>query len=482
MLKLVARKIPQVLERRVLYPTKFSKRFSSLINIRLSTLNNEQFSSKFLNRGRNLSTAPESNVETREFRAETKQLLDIVTNSIYTDKEVFLRELISNASDALEKLRYKQVIGEIQTNDPLEIQITSNKNDKTLTIVDNGIGMSKEDLINNLGIIARSGSKQFIESIQNDASAGATTQSAPIDPHRIIGQFGVGFYSSFMIADTVTVESIPAVKPEEPPAQIHRWSSDGSGVFTIERLDELPNDMIRGTRIIIKLKEMHHDFLEEHKLKVIIRKYSNFISFPIKLNGTPINTISALWLQDKKDITPSQYKEFYKFVANAYDEPRYTLHFRTDVPIDLKVLLFVPNNHTEKFGSGQMERGVNLYSRKILIESKPEDLLPNWLRFMKGVVDSEDIPLSLSREKAQDSNLLRRIREVVTRRIIKHLEENMKEDIEKYKSFYLEFAYFLKEGVCSDSKFSEQVAKLLMFESSSLDAQTLTNLDEYISR
>ena len=192
--------------------------------------------------------------------------------------------------------------------------------------------------------------------------------------------------------------------------------------------------------------------------------------------------MSAIWVQDKKSVTTAQYEDFYKFIANAYDKPKYTLHFRADAPIDLKCLFFVPSFHTEKFGMGRMEAGVNLYSRKILIENKPKDLLPEWLRFVKGVVDSEDLPLSLSREKPQDSNLLKRIRDVLTRKLIRFLDEQARDDPVKYKEFYIEYNYFLKEGVCHDYKFMDQISKLLYFESSALDGGTLTSFDEYLSR
>lgn len=232
----------------------------------------------------------------------------------------------------------------------------------------------------------------------------------------------------------------------------------------------------------MKLKESCAEFAEPERLKSIVKKYSSFVSFPIKLNGEVINTVSALWTQDKKSVTPEQYKEFYRFISTSYDDPQFTLHFRTDAPIDLKCLLFVPSFHTEKFGQGRMRPGVNLYSRKVLIESKAPDLLPEWLRFVKGVVDSEDLPLSLSREKPQDSNLLKRIRDVLTRKVIRFLEEQAKDAPEKYKEFYTEYNYFLKEGACQDHKFMDQISKLLMFESSAKEEGSLISLDDYLSR
>ena len=423
--------------------------------------------------------------ETKEFQAETRKLLDIVTNSIYTDKEVFIRELISNASDALEKYRYKQVTGEAVAGSgeqhPLEINIITDTTANTLTLVDNGIGMSREDLVSNLGTIARSGSKQFVDQMKTSTSptGGDTTG--------IIGQFGVGFYSSFMVAESVSVESVPAIMTTSGDATItpgpHKWSSDGSGTFTIE--DAPDSEVVqvgRGTRIVMKLKDTCKEFAEEGKIKGIIKRYSNFVAFPIKLNGQPINTVSAIWMQDKSTLTEAQYDEFYKYVAGSYDKPKFTLHFRADAPIDLKCLLYIPSFHTEKFGMGRMEPGVNLYSRKILIENKPKDLLPEWLRFIKGVVDSEDLPLSISREKSQDSTLLRRIRDVLTRKIIRFLSDEAKNRPAAYREFYAEFSYFIKEGVCHDYQFMDQLSKLLLFETSSKPDGELISLDDYISR
>eukprot|EP01035_Chromulina_nebulosa_P021937 gene21937-28404_t len=412
-----------------------------------------------------------SSPETREFQAETRKLLDIVTHSIYTDKEVFLRELISNASDALEKLRYKQVSGEIASSNetPLEIQLFTDKNNKTLTLVDTGIGMTKEELISNLGTIARSGSRSFVEQLKSDDSKRSSVDN-------IIGQFGVGFYSSFMVSDKVTVEGKSATSPD---STVYKWSSDGSGVYTIEGTDA--TDLTNGCRITLHLKDSCAEYSDPERIKTIIKKYSSFVTFPIKLNGEEVNTVTALWTQDKKEVSSSQYSEFYKFFTNDYDSPRYTLHFKTDAPIDLKCLFFVPTSHTEKFGMGRIEPGVNLYSRKILIESKPKDLLPEWLRFMKGVVDSEDLPLSISREKPQDSNLLRRMREVLTRKIIKFFEDCAKNDIQAYREFYIEFNIFIKEGICSDSNFVDSLSKLLRFESSISGEDSLISFDEYIA-
>lgn len=423
--------------------------------------------------------------ETREFLAETRKILDIVTNSIYTDKEVFLRELISNASDALEKYRYLQVNNKVATQGgdlPAEISITTNETAQTLTIIDTGIGMTKDELVSNLGTIARSGSKQFVQSLKD---GGGGTGGSGGGGEGIIGQFGVGFYSSFMVSESVTVESISGAKAADDSVvtKSHRWNSDGTGVYTIEETDGSASpDLTRGSKITMRLKDSCKEFADPARIKEIIKRYSSFVSFPIKVNGEVCNTVSAIWMNDKKDVTPEQYQDFYKFLTSAYDKPKYTLHFRTDAPLDLRCLFYVPSFHSEKFGLGRMEPGVNLYSRKVLIESKPSDLLPDWLRFVKGVVDSEDLPLSLSREKPQDTKLLGRIRDVLVRKIVRFLEEQSKADPKAFKEFYIEYNYFLKEGICHDFRYMDSISKLLLFETSKCDASEVCSLDEYVSR
>lgn len=437
--------------------------------------------------------------EQHEFKAETRKLLDIVTNSIYTDKEVFLRELISNSSDALEKLRYLQATNAVTTDGaPLEINIDTTAD--TIVITDNGIGMSKEDLVSNLGTIARSGSKAFVDNLKNTGSSK--------DADSIIGQFGVGFYSSFMVSDTVSVES-NAVSSGQPAGYV--WKSDGTGAYTVRRADaaiaaaaapdtvteteseavegeETPatpaslKPLVHGSRITMHLKDSCREYADSNRIKSIIKKYSNFVAFPIKLNGEVINTVNALWTQDKSSITEQQYEEFYKYISSGFDKSRFILHFRADAPIELKVLLFFPTMHTEKFGMGRMEPGVSLYSRKVLIENNSKDILPDWCRFVKGVVDSEDLPLSLSRENSQDSNLVRRIRDVLVRKIVRYLSDKMKNDKAAYDDFYKEFQFFIKEGICHEHSLQEQLAKLLMFESNLLPEGTQVSLDDYVGK
>jgi HSP90 family molecular chaperone len=300
---------------------------------------------------------------------ETRKLLDIVTHSIYTDKEVFLRELVSNASDSLEKYRYLQSTGEIavKTADPLEININVDLKANTITISDNGIGMTRDELISNLGTIARSGSKAFVEKIKGSGKDAR-------DGDGIIGQFGVGFYSAYMVADSVAIDSLSATAADATTG--NTWVSRGDGEFEVQPCQSAS----RGSKIVLSLKDSCKEFADAKKVKDIIKKYSNFVPFPIKVNGETVNTVSAIWVQDKSSVTEEQYTEFYKFISNAFDKPSFTLHFRTDAPINLNALLFVPTFHTEKFGHGRMELGVNLYSRKVLIESKPKDLLPDWMR------------------------------------------------------------------------------------------------------
>ena len=372
------------------------------------------------------------NQKTMEFQAETKQLLDIVTHSLYTDKEVFLRELISNASDACEKLRHLQ-----QTSDssnmnffdkeaPLEIHIDLDEVESSLTIRDTGIGMASEDIVENLGTIARSGSKQFINQLQQQAD---TTDDSGLDAAKgIIGKFGVGFYSAFMVADSVTVTSRPATSLEGSDSNVTMWTSDGTGTYELAEVDDSKSSQRydRGTTVKLFLKEDYWGLLSETKVKDVLTKYSNFVRFPIFVNGERVNTVEAVWARDPREVDEETYTEFYKYIANAIDDPLDTLHFRADAPLEVRALLFVPSFHSEKYGMERMEPGVSLYSRKVLIEHKSPDILPDWMRFVKGVVDSEDLPLSISREKPQDTALIGKLKKALTRRFLSQLEKMAK--------------------------------------------------------
>jgi molecular chaperone HtpG len=404
--------------------------------------------------------------ETQSFQAEVRQLLDIVIHSLYTDKEIFVRELISNASDALEKIRLKQLTeNSVYKGDlPLEINISTDEEAKTLTISDHGIGMTREELTENLGTIARSGSKEFLKSLKEKGDENAS----------VIGQFGVGFYSAFMAAEKVEVYT----HSWDESAENLVWSSDGQTGYTINDSEEQQ----RGAKIVVYLKEDSENFSKEATIKAIIEKYSRFVSFPLKLNGELVNTVEAIWLKPKSEITKEEYSEFYKYCAHAFDEPRHTLHFSSDAPLDIHALLFTPSENQEKFGMGQMKSGVSLYCRKVLIDPEPQGLLPEWLRFLRGVVDSQDLPLNISRESMQDSALVQKLNRLLTKRYIKELTKWAKSDGEKYGEFYERFNRFIKEGIATSYDHHESLAGLLRFESSLLDSGEQTSLDDYLTR
>ncbi len=404
--------------------------------------------------------------ERHEFQAEVKQVLDIVVHSLYTDKEIFVRELISNASDATEKFRHTQITEkEIFDADlDLEIQVTSDEEASTLTIKDFGIGMTRDELIENLGTIAHSGSKQFLNALKENGERN----------ENLIGQFGVGFYSVFMVAEKVDVYT----RTWRNEGENLRWSSDGSGAYEIEPVE----GERRGTRIVLHLKDAYKDFAKKDRIESILKKYSAFVQFPVKVEGEKLNTVEAVWLKNKGEVTEEEYKAFYKFQANAFDEPRFWLHFAADAPLEIHTLLFAPTENMEGFGFGRMEPGVALYCRKVLIDSEPKNLLPDWLRFVRGVVDSADLPLNISRESMQDSTLIQKLNKVITKRFLKLLEEKAKKEPEAYEDFWAKFGLFLKEGVTTDFTHRDQLLKLLRYESSYTEAGKTTHFADYLSR
>ncbi|MFV0416330.1 MAG: molecular chaperone HtpG, partial [Chthoniobacterales bacterium] len=396
-------------------------------------------------------------------QAEIAQLLDIVIHSLYTDKEIFIRELISNASDATEKLRFLQTSGETihQPDRPLNISVSTDDKANTISISDAGLGMTHEELIENLGTIAHSGSKAFLKQLKENAG----------NPE-IIGQFGVGFYAAFMVAQEVKVFT----RSYRPDDEGWIWTSDGISEFAIE-----PGvDLDRGTKIVIKLKDDDKEFAQEARVEGIIKRYSNFVGFPIELNGKAVNTINAIWTRSKSELKDEDYEEFYKYIGHDVDAPLYRFHFSADAPLAINALLFVPKRSLEKMGMPKVESEVNLYCRKVLIQGKAKGLFPDWLRFLKGVVDSEDIPLNISRETMQDSALLQKINKVLTSRFLKFLDETAKNDVDKYNEFYKEFGHFLKEGVISDFAHRDALAKLLRYETS--HAEGVCSLTDYIAR
>jgi len=402
---------------------------------------------------------------THEFQAETKKLLDIVIHSLYTERDVFIRELISNAADALEKFRHESITATdvFDAHVPLEINITLDDKNHTFTITDTGIGMTRHELEANLGTIAHSGSNTFLAQLAEAAKKDVN----------LIGQFGVGFYAAFMAGGRVLVQS-----RSWDGSEGHEWASDGTGSFTIS---EMPG-LRRGTRIIVELKEDAHDYAQKWKVESIIKQYSAFVPFPIKLEGETVNTVQALWTRNKNDITDQEYTDFYKFVGNAFDEPMYRLHFSADAPLAINALLFVPKENFEVIGFGRMESGVNLYCQRILIDQHSENILPEWLRFLKGVVDSEDLPLNISRQALQDNALVGKLRRVITKRFLKFLEEEAKRDADGYLNFWKTFGIFLKEGVTASFEYRNDLGKLLRFESSKSEAGKPVGLADYLLR
>ena len=404
--------------------------------------------------------------ETKEFQAEVKKLLDIVIHSLYTERDIFVRELISNATDALEKFRHQSLLEEevFDSHVPLEIAIDMDDKAHTLTITDTGIGMTREELEHNLGTIAHSGSNTFLAELAEVAKKDVS----------LIGQFGVGFYSAFMAARKVRVLS----RSYHPEAEGYEWSSDGTGSYTLT----LAEGLRRGTKIIVELKDDAHEFADQETIKQIITQYSNFVSFPIKVKGDTVNTVQALWTKSKNEIKDEEYNEFYKFIGNAFDEPSYRLHFSADAPLAINALLFVPKENIERLGFGRGKPGVNLYCQKVLIEQHSENILPEWLRFVKGVVDSEDLPLNISRQALQDSALVAKLKQVLTKRFLKFLSEQAKDDPAAYNEFWNNFGFYFKEGATSDFAYRDEIAKLLRFESSKSEPDEMISLADYVER
>jgi molecular chaperone HtpG len=407
----------------------------------------------------------EAQVETKQFQAETRKVLDIVINSLYTERDIFVRELVSNAADALEKFRHKSLIEKVEfdAHVPLEITIDCDDKKHTLTIADTGIGMTREELETNLGTIAHSGSQHFFEQLAEAAKKDVN----------LIGQFGVGFYSAFMAAKTVKVQTCSWDGGEG-----WEWASDGGGTYTIGSCPGLH----RGTKIIIELKDDAHTYASKFTIERIIQQYSTFVPFPVKVEGKTVNTVQAIWSRSKAEITEDEYTEFYKFIGTAVDEPLYRLHFSADAPLAINALVYVPKENFEVLGMGRMQPGVNLYCQKVLIDQHSENILPEWLRFLKGVVDSEDLPLNISRQSLQDNALVVKLRKVLTKRVIKFLNEEAERDAGKYLEFWKTFGIFIKEGVTSDYEHRGELGKLLRFESSASEPGAMISLDEYVGR
>ena len=402
-----------------------------------------------------------------QFKAEEKQLLDILVHSLYTSREIFLRELISNSSDALDKIRFESTKGtEIIDNDlPLEIKVNFDEKKKLITVSDTGIGMTKDELIKNIGTIAKSGSAEFLKQLKDNKS----------DANNIIGKFGVGFYSVFMVAEEVIIKTKSYLK-DEPAVE---WKSDGLGNYEIAELDE---KIKRGTIIEIHLKEDTKDFADKYRLQTVIKKHSNFISFPIYLEKEKINTISAIWREPKSSVKKEQYIEFYKFLTYDTEEPMEIIHNSVDAPIQFSSLLFVPKKNFDFFGMNREDYGLDLYVRRVLIQHKNKDLLPEYLSFVKGVVDSEDLPLNISRETLQENIIFTKISNTVTSQVLSHLIKKAKDNSEEYAAFWKEHGRIFKLGY-TDFTNAEKFMQLLRFNSSNNEnAEDLTSLEEYVSR
>jgi molecular chaperone HtpG len=400
------------------------------------------------------------------FQAEVGRLLDIVAHSLYSDRRVFLRELISNASDACDRLRYEaQTKPELAPPDnKFRIELTLDKAARTLTVADNGIGMGRDELVENLGTIARSGTAAFVKSLTGDKQ-----KDVPL-----IGQFGVGFYSAFMVADQVTVETRRAGESEA-----WRWVSDGQGEFTIEAIER---DRA-GTSVTLHMRADADEFLDPERLKLIVQQYSDHIALPILLGGErgeTLNRASALWTRPKNEITAEQYKEFYHHVGHAFDEPWLTLHWRAEGKIEYTGLLYVPSTRPFDLYHPERRHGVKLYVRRVFITDGQKDLLPGYLRFLRGVIDSEDLPLNISREMLQNNPVLSLIRAGVVSRVLGEFEKKSKDAPEDYAKFWNEFGAVLKEGLYEDLPNRDKLLGLARFAST--QGPGLHSLADYIGR
>jgi len=401
------------------------------------------------------------------FKAETKQLLNILAHSLYKDREVFLRELLSNASDALNRLRFEMVTNRniLDSNVDLKINITADKESRMLTIQDTGIGMTRDEMIENLGTIAQSGARKFLDA----------TKDQKLDFSQVIGQFGVGFYSVFMAAEWVRVTS----HSFDPEAEAVSWYATGDDNYQIEKSDMSE----RGTKVEIKLKEDAIEFAEEYRLKNIIHKHSDYIGFPIYIGEgkDAVNKQTSLWRTSKQEVTDEQYKEFYRQTTLDFEDALMHVHTSTDAPVQLYALLYIPSKLERGVFALRKDDGLKLYSRNILIDDYNKDLLPDYLRFVQGVVDSEDLPLNVSRETVQSSGLMPKLKKVLTNQVIKELENLAKNDVEKYHAFWQEFGVYLKQGIAATPADAESINPLLRFKTN-LNPETWSSLDEYVSR
>ncbi len=416
--------------------------------------------------------------EKLEFKTELKQLLHLITHSLYSNKEIFLRELISNASDAINKIKFDSLQHEerLEGNKDWKIKVSVDKDKGTLTLSDNGIGMDRASAVEHLGTIAKSGTRAFLESLKQEGKA------ANAD---LIGQFGVGFYSAFMVADKVTVLSRMAGDPKDGV----RWESDGQGEYTVEVAEKA----LRGTDVILHLKEEEKEFLEPYRLRQIIKKFSDFIEHPVVMDvetenedktktvtEETVNARKAIWLRNKSENTPEEYATFYKQISSDFEAPAKVVQYTAEGNQEFKVLLFVPARRPLEMQWGDAKWGLRLYVQRVLIMDHCEELLPPYLRFVKGVVDSSDLPLNISRELLQNNPLLEQIKNSVVKSVLKALEEMKGDEYEKYVAFFKELGPILKEGAGRDWTNRERLADLLLFESMKVPAGQYTTLAKYV--
>lgn len=421
----------------------------------------------------------EAKKETLSFQTEVKQLLNLMIHSLYSNKEIFLRELVSNASDACDKLRFEALSDNAlyEDDNDLGIKVEFDKDASTVTITDNGIGMSREEVIANIGTIANSGTRKFLDNLTGEQAKDA----------QMIGQFGVGFYASFIVADNVTVETRRAGLTAEHGV---RWHSTGEGEFDLENI----NKEDRGTKIILHLKKDEEEFADDWRLRSIISKYSDHISLPISMykrddkgeltdEMEAVNKASALWVRPKSEIKDEEYKEFYKHVAHDFDEPLSWLHNRVEGTQEYTTLFYLPKRAPFDLFERDQKHGIKLYVKRVFIMDDAEQLMPNYLRFIKGVVDSDDLPLNISREILQRNKHIDTIRAASIKKILGHLEKMAKNNAEDYAVFWKEFGRVLKEGPAEDFANKEKIAKLFRFASTHNDSDIEdVSLDDYISR
>jgi molecular chaperone HtpG len=419
--------------------------------------------------------------ETLEFKAELKQLLHLITHSLYSDREIFLRELISNASDAINKVRFDALANadRLEGNTDWKVKLTPDPAVGTLTVSDNGVGMSRDEVVQNLGTVAQSGTKAFLEAARQAGKAG----EAP----GLIGQFGVGFYSAFMVADRVTLVTRPV---GSTPADGTRWESDGQGTYTLEAAEK----PARGTDVVLHLKDDAKEFLEPYRLRALVRKFSDFLEFPVVMDAETekdgkkevaeetLNSRKAIWLRNKSEVTADEYAEFYKSISHDPDPPAEVIHYKAEGKTEFRVLAFVPAKKPFAWDWEEPATGLRLYVQRVLIMDRCEQILPFHFRFIRGVVDSADLPLNVSRELLQQNPLLEVIQKSVVKNVLDALAGMKNTDYDRYLTFYKGFGPVLKEGLTRDWANREKLADLLLFESAGTEAGRYTTLADYVTR